>query len=184
MYMSYTLPDRKNRLANQVFPVLAGLLTFLVMAGCASTKTQALPADAAANQMQVSPGVYLSGELNKDRITDLAASDALVVDLRTQPEGTAVEADELIKAGVGYVNLPIAGASIDPAAVASLASLLKSRGGAPVLLHCRSGNRAGMLYAAYLIDSGVSVDDALLAVGDVITVDAISDAVRSYAQGE
>lgn len=186
MYMSPELPARDQCRVNAWLPLSIGLVMLLALAGCVSTASKALPADVAANQAQVAPGVYLAGELSQNRIDALAASDVLVVDLRTQAEGTAEEARTLATAGVGYVNLPVSGASIDPAAVTSLASLLGNREGhdtRPVLLHCRSGNRAGMLYAAHLIDTGVSAEDALEAVDDVVTVDAISEAVKSYAQG-
>lgn len=182
MYMTYELPDREVASPAKRFPVVTALIALAFLAGCqALAPHPTLPMDTAANQLEVRPGVYLAGEINSARIDDLVASGAMVIDLRTQVEGTAEEAAALIAAGVGYVNLPVAGASVDPATVASVTSLLEARAGRPVVLHCRSGNRAGMLYAAHLIDRGVNAGDALREVDAVVTVEAVRDAISDYA---
>lgn len=179
MYMSF---EKSHSIFARHGHALALVSMLLLAAGCQSLSAPALPPDVAANQIEVEPGVHLAGSINPDRIEALAASDALVIDLRTAKEGTEDEASSLRAAGVDYINLPTVGASIDPAAVATLTTLLDGRGNRPVVLHCRSGNRAGMLYAASRIAAGVDVESALAEVEGVVTVGAVSDAVRALTE--
>lgn len=182
-YMSFELPHFRPSHPGRGIHVLAVIVLCIAGSGCQSWGGTVLPPDVAANQFEVVPGIYLAGELDERRTREVAAGDALVIDLRTSAEGTAEEAARLVDAGVDYVNFPLASATLDPAMLTSVATLLDRRGDRPVILHCRSGNRAGMVYAALQIRAGASVDDALTSVSPVITSDAVRQAVRDYAEG-
>lgn len=87
---------------------------------------------------------------------------ALVVDLRTAAEDPATERAAVEALGLRYVNLPVDEDPADPSVVRRFAELLASvpedRG---VLLHCRSGNRAGEVWARHRLARGASLEQAL-----------------------
>jgi uncharacterized protein (TIGR01244 family) len=87
---------------------------------------------------------------------------ALVVDLRTAAEDPATERAAAEALGLRYVNLPVDGDPADPAVVRRFSELLASvPEGQGVLLHCRSGNRAGEVWARHRLARGASLEEAL-----------------------
>ena len=74
----------------------------------------------------------------------------------------AAERAAAAAAGVGYLSIPVSRDGAPPSsAIAQLEAVLRNAEGAPVVLHCVSGNRAGDLLARYLIRNGMDVDSAI-----------------------
>lgn len=93
---------------------------------------------------------YASGQPKPEEFSAFAKAGLKhVINLR--PAQEAPELDEaaiVIKAGMAYYNIPIAGAGdLTPDNVKQLDALLGKIGTEPVLIHCSSGNRAGALMA-------------------------------------
>ena len=133
------------------------------------------------NELRVGERVTLAGALKTDAVDTLRHEDAVVVDLRHADEGTSTERNRLADAGVTYYHLPMGGAAPEPATVATLAALLNDHPEQPLVIHCASGNRAGLLWASYLIDTGTSVEDALQAVAPIAVRASIRESIREYA---
>lgn len=89
-----------------------------------------------------------------------ASGVTLIVDLRQPSEGLDAERAAARAAGIRYVDLPVGRDAADPAVIAAFASLVEETDG-DVLLHCHSGNRAGEVYARWLLEQGASLDAAL-----------------------
>lgn len=87
---------------------------------------------------------------------------ALVVDLRTEAEDPTVERAAAEAVGLRWVNLPVGSDPADAAVVRRFGELLASvPEGRGVLLHCRSGNRAGEVWARHRLAQGASLEEAL-----------------------
>ena len=132
----------------------------------------------------IGDNLVLAGPLDLPALKDSFPGAVVIIDLRTPEEGTATEQTEAQALGLSYHNLPVAGATILEEQVLALDELLDS---APqealVVLHCASGNRAGMLWAASELHQGRDVDDVLEQVAPVVTKPPVIEAVRSYAEG-
>jgi uncharacterized protein (TIGR01244 family) len=84
----------------------------------------------------------------------------LVIDLRTPGEGVAEEAVAAARAGIRYVNLPVGREAASPEVVERVGELVDATDG-DVLLHCRSGARAGEVLARHRMARGASREAAL-----------------------
>ena len=131
-------------------------------------------------ELPVAENVTLAGLLKPDATQHAKSLDALVVDLRTLPEGTVDEAINMSDSGVTYFNLPIGSDGLDQATLSAFEKILESSGGRQIILHCRSGARAGLLWAAHLVENGSSNESALSTVNDIITSDMVREAITSY----
>lgn len=115
----------------------------------------------AAGPLAARPSVTVSATPDADALaTHARTGGTLVIDLRTPPEGLAEEAVTAAGLGLEYVNLPVGRAAASPAVVERVTRLIEGADGA-VLLHCGSGNRAGEVYARYLIGTGMTREEAL-----------------------
>ncbi|NJN51060.1 MAG: hypothetical protein HC809_04065 [Gammaproteobacteria bacterium] len=133
------------------------------------------------NAFAVSPTVLLAGTLGPGAETALAARQiATVIDLRTTDEGVEDERQRLEAAGLRYINFPTTGEAPDAARLSEFAALLDGLSGVPVVLHCASGNRAGMMWALYERRRGVPLDTVLATVAPVVTKDAIREEIQTY----
>lgn len=150
----------------------------LALAACASQplpRAQA-PAPAAAPTTAPVPA-FVERSLARDQVLigaqpAAADFDALraagvtrVFNLRTAEEMASVGFDEAAAAaaaGMSYTQSPVGGAAgFTPAVLEAFAREMEAADG-KVLLHCASGNRAGNLYAAWLVRyRGKSPDAAL-----------------------
>jgi len=133
--------------------------------------------------LDVSPDVTLSGAIDPDALREQIPGKVMVIDLRTPAEkGVKEEGDAVRALGMGYRNLPVSGPVIDPANVAYLETMLKtSPPGEHLVIHCASGNRAGMMWGAVMLDSGEGVDEVIEEVSPIVTHEPLQDALRSYA---
>jgi len=104
----------------------------------------------------VQPGLITGGQPDAPALRRFAGEGGtLVIDLRTAGEQRGYDEAEAARGlGLGYANLPIAGAAdLTRANAARLRELLADATG-PVLLHCASGNRVGALLAIEAVDAG------------------------------
>jgi uncharacterized protein (TIGR01244 family) len=165
---------------------VGSLLMMCAAAGFAAEETGpgAASADNAAlakQTLQVGPGVTLAGALLPDAVRHLAATGALVLDLRGASEGADTEARAMALAGVDYVHLPQTAAPPAPADVAFLRDLLAVNNHRGVVIHCASGNRAALLWGAYRLDQGAALPDVLEQVRPIATKQATRQGIATYA---
>lgn len=124
--------------------------------------------------------ITLAGYPNADHRAEIKESGALVIDLRTAEEQTA-EAPGLEQHGLEVVHLPIGREPLARATVEKFESTLQKAAYRNVWLHCSSGNRAGLLWAARRIDQGTDVDTAIAEVRSIATREETIVAIRAYA---
>ena len=108
--------------------------------------------------------VVTAGQPEEEHLKRLAgAGYKTVVDLRTP--GETPRPDEwgkvVRRAGMEYVNIPVAHKNIDDETFDRFRELIGDGGRRPVLVHCSSANRVGALLIPYLIlDEGSSTEKA------------------------
>ena len=153
-----------------------------ILIGLTATACNLTPAaDLSPQQLAVSERVTLAGALNPDAAKSLARTGTLVVDLRgVDEEGRERAARAMIAAGVRYQNIPVAGASVSAQQVELLETALRHNPNRQVVVHCASGNRAALLWAAHLITQGTDAASALASVQPIINNDAITTAIANY----
>ena len=134
-----------------------------------------------AHVLQVSERVTLAGELQAGAAEQLASTGTLVVDLRSADQGASAEARELALASVDYINLPQSAAAPTRADVMFLEELLAARGDQRVVIHCSSGNRAGLVWGALMLEQGAELANVLDAVGPIATKAPIRESIGEYA---
>ena len=128
--------------------------------------------------------LVIAGLLDLDALRTDFPGSVLVVDLRTTSEGVTDEQVKAEKLGMKYRNIPVTGATILDEQVTALDDLLADASSESlVVLHCASGNRAGMMWAAGQVKHGRDLEDVLEQVAPVITKAPAIDAVRAYASG-
>ena len=85
----------------------------------------------------------------------------VVVDLRTESEGTEAERQAVTAAGLRYVSVPVTPRTFSRADARAVGAVLDEEGRGPVLIHCATGNRVGAVWTILELDRGVSYEDAL-----------------------
>jgi len=83
-----------------------------------------------------------------------------VIDMRTANEGTREEKALVEGAGMIYVNIPMTVANISNEHLEAFTNAIE-KSPKPILVHCGSGNRAGAIWASYLISKGTEPEEAL-----------------------
>lgn len=107
-----------------------------------------------------------------------------VINLRPpQEEKEFDEAAAIKELGLRYVSIPVAGAAdIRPGKAQELVAALADPSHYPVLIHCKSGNRVGALFA---LDAGISgnasVDEAI-EIGRKAGLTQLEETVRERLQ--
>lgn len=136
--------------------------------------------DASDSTLEVAPKITLAGSLNEQASQLIKRSNAVVIDLRHPDEGIDLESEQMRSLNVPYYNLPISPSTLDRTTVNQFAALLDEYSGRPIVVHCQSGNRAGLLWAALLKERGMSAVDASSAVYDIVTKPAVHQAIQQY----
>lgn len=113
---------------------------------------------------EVEPGLLSAGQPTAEQLNELArAGFRTVLDLRGPDEDRGMDEAAVVEgAGMTYVSIPVTAETL--AEDATFRSFFEAFATAerPVVVHCRSANRVGALYAAYLAaEEGVSVEEAL-----------------------
>lgn len=114
---------------------------------------------------EIQPGLFvIRGIPEEEVIHSLGLVSFIhVIDLRRPSEGDlTLESEAIGNSWGGYFNLPM-DRNPTPAQLDSFRARLSSLSpGAKVLVHCASGSRAGgALFAYWVLDGGLSVEDAL-----------------------
>jgi uncharacterized protein (TIGR01244 family) len=132
---------------------------------------------------QVEGNVVLAGALDLDQLRASHQGAIRVVDLRTEGEGAPEEAAAAETLGISYTNIPVSSAAIDAAQVSALREALAAAGADDlVVVHCRTGNRAGLLYGAAQLEAGVPLDEVKESVSGIVTSAPINEGLESYAK--
>ena len=107
--------------------------------------------------------IATAGQPNEAHLRQLAANGyRTVVDLRhaSEPRGYD-EAGAVVDAGMEYVRLPVLGPP-DDETVEQFRALVRDQGRRPMLVHCASANRVGVVLIPYLVlDEGYTPEAAL-----------------------
>lgn len=134
--------------------LLSGCTSTTVSTTTTSQSSSAAVAAAADTDYFTTGRLTFAGQPSKAQFEALAGTNSIVVNCRTQTEVDRLAFDQvglLDSAGVDYHHIPMGGAEgYSPADVDAFAELMRTHDG-PILLHCGSGGRVRMLYAAYLI---------------------------------
>lgn len=102
--------------------------------------------------------IKVGGQLNESDVQALAdAGVQHVINLRTQAEMDALPFDEqavVTQAKMTYDLIPLGKSEgFNPKQLATFTALMSKYDDEPTVLHCRSGYRANLIYAAWLIES-------------------------------
>ena len=109
------------------------------------------------------PDIATSGSFNAMALDEIKTLGfKTIIDLRTPLEDTALEADAAMKLGLAYHNLPIGKDLPTPLTVQRFSDLIDDNTNFPILVHCRSGNRVGLLWSLYQIEKGVSFEHSTI----------------------
>lgn len=110
------------------------------------------------------PGVASGGQVTPDHLKGLArVGFRTVLDLRAPDEPRGYdEAGSVARAGLDYVTLPVTAATLDDAVFDKARAIMGDARRHPVMVHCASGNRVGVMLLPWLVlDRGWSVTNAL-----------------------
>lgn len=183
------LPSSPRR--NRPHAAAALLLTLALVAPIATAgepaAADAVPLDEALatellpNGRAPLPGVATGGEPSQAQLEAIAAHGfRTVVSLRTDAEGSEIEAPVVEGLGMRYAAIPVAGADgLTRAAAEALDRILDDPEAGPVAIFCGSGNRVGALLAlraAWL--EGATPEEALR-LGTDAGLTGLEPAVRS-----
>jgi len=160
--------------------VKRSLLPFLALLLASTASAEPAP-PFTGPYLSVEAGLVIGGELREP--LPAAAPAAIVVDLRNAQEGTAGELLRVQAAGHQYLNLPMEGYAFAPAYLDALDRLLAGRGDRPLWLHCASGKRAAVLYAAHRLRQGESFAALAARLAPLLTTPASREALTALARG-
>lgn len=136
--------------------------------------------NASESTLEVAPNITLAGSLTEQAPKLIKRSNAVVIDLRHPDEGIDLESAQMQSLNVPYYNLPVRPNTFDQTTVNQFAELLDEHSGRPIIVHCQSGNRAGLLWAALLKERGMSSANASSAVAAIVTKPVIHQAIQQY----
>jgi uncharacterized protein (TIGR01244 family) len=173
-----TRPSVSNTVTFAVLLLLVAASVVPAFAGAAVSHpggkfAQAPPPDSAAvvallggtlNAACPLPGVATAGQPDSARIAALAAAGfRTVLDLRLPDEARGYDERATVKAaGLEYATLPVAPATLADSTFAAFRVLMNDAKRAPVLVHCHSGNRVGVVMVPWLVlDRGWPLERAL-----------------------
>lgn len=115
------------------------------------------------NYHRHTPGLATSGKLLEGAAVELQSHGfATVIDLREAEEGVAAEQQLVTAEGMRYVNLPVGKEWPDAEVIDRFSALMEDTVSHPLLLHCGSGNRAAVVWAAYRQRQGINYEQVLL----------------------
>ena len=105
-----------------------------------------------------------------------------VVNFRSPDEtGYVDERAEVEGLGLRYVEIPVKGHAVEPAHADSLATVLSDPSAGPVLLHCRSGKRAKLVWTVWLARYGGMTPEEALRYGERAGLDSEARAAAEKA---
>lgn len=106
--------------------------------------------------------IIAGGLPTESQMMQFAASGVTTVfDFRSEAEGLEVQKALSASLNLNYINIPLGRELASAAAQEKFAEAFAAAGQDKVLLHCRSGNRVGMIWSLHQISKGVELDTAL-----------------------
>lgn len=141
-------------------------LSMLLSACATTTSKQATEVASVLDQATANGPIIVVGQPTEADLRSLKARGiSHVINLRSDEEMASLnfaEPDLVALQGIPYEHLPIAASSdYQPAVLQALHTAVAS-GDGKILVHCASGGRAAMLYAAYAMQhEGLSPDEAM-----------------------
>ena len=147
---------------------------------------RAEPPAPAAPFRAVTDTTWLGGALATplaDAATDLEARGiTTVIDLREPGDADLdAEAAVLQAAGIRYVNFPVGRTAPNAERLAAFARLMDETAADRRLVHCVTGNRAGMIWALGRLDSGAPLRAVLAEIDGLVTHAPLLDIVKTHA---
>ena len=156
-------------------------------AGWLSLAVAALPValwavDYTQQSVTVDDGVVIAGAVDLNVLRAAHDGEVVLIDLRTEAEGTPEEAAAAEALGMRYENIPVSSADIDPDQVSALSSAMASAGDdALIVVHCASGNRAAMLWSAVQVRDGRPLEAVRSSVEGILTSPRLIEGLSAYA---
>ncbi len=111
---------------------------------------------AVVNYNRTRPHIATAGLLRDGGLAEVKALGfTTIIDLRTPPEGTALEKAEVEAAGLRYLNIPVGKGAPSDKQVREFGALIEDATNYPVLVHCVSANRVGAMWTLYRVMKGI-----------------------------
>ncbi len=159
---------------------LAGLALMVLLTATAWAAEEAAYSEYLS---QVDENVVLAGALDLEALKASHAGGIRIVDLRTEAEGTPEEAAAAEALGLAYTNIPVSSAVVNADQVTALGDALDAAGPNDlVVVHCRTGNRAGLLWGATQLEAGVPLEQVKESVSGIVTSEPITQGLEEYAK--
>jgi uncharacterized protein (TIGR01244 family) len=128
--------------------------------------------------------VATAGQPEEEHLRQLAkAGYKTVIDLRTSEEDPGFDEPDVARwAGMEYTNIPVGHETIEEETFEQFRGLMRDPERRPVLVHCASANRVGVLLVPYLVlDEGKSTEEAEeIAAGVGLKSDELKEAALKY----
>lgn len=118
------------------------------------------------NFAEVLPGLLTAGQPSAEQFQELADQGVkVVIDLRDPMEPRPFDEPALVRRlGMVYENPVVRQGALDDGVMDATLDAIRRHGGGTLLLHCASANRVGgVLIPYFMIDKGMSEDDAVAA---------------------
>lgn len=117
------------------------------------------------NLRQIAPNLFIAGQPTEEELNDIRSTGfRTVINLRgADEEGSLASEERLVEdSGLNYAAIPISPQTIDDVAVQRFIQAVDSDDAPPVVAHCGSGGRAGIMMLLHLaIDYGWSLEKTL-----------------------
>jgi protein tyrosine phosphatase (PTP) superfamily phosphohydrolase (DUF442 family) len=118
------------------------------------------------NAAEPLPGLLTSGQPEPGHFKALGAQGVkTVIDIRDAMEPRSFDEPALVRQlGMTYLNVSVRQGALDDAVMDSVLAAIRQSDGQPLLLHCASANRVGgVLIPYFMMDKGMSEEDAVAA---------------------
>lgn len=166
--------------------ILIGL--FLCAAGCSVAEETKTPMIGIPNAIVIGDGILAGGQPDEDALRTAAHEGYRTILNMRGPgeEGSLDNEEDLVRSlGMNYVTLPIASAAaFNEKTARRLVEILGKPDALPAMVHCKSGNRVGILFGvkAFYVD-GLD-GPAALEFGTKSGARRIPEQVRTLLGGE
>lgn len=151
---------------------LLGCSLAFVLAACQEMETQSQSSNAQTSEFTTASAdiskfnllgdIYGGGAPSVEQIQAFTDQGVKTVfDFRTEAEGVDGQRQVVKALGLNYINIPLTGKLATPAQVAKFGQAFALAKQDKVVLHCRSGNRVGMMWSLYQISQGISTEQAI-----------------------
>ncbi|BFM10934.1 hypothetical protein R50072_10870 [Simiduia litorea] len=143
----------------------------------AMAQTQAQSVQGVANFYQHNDQIATGGLVAEDALARLKAQGyEQIIDLRSAAEAPEVEGEAAKQLGLTWFNFPMTGELPSAEQIQQFGAAL---GDSKTLVHCRSGNRAGMAWSLWQISQGVALEQALAEGRAMGMKDGFEQAIRA-----